>query len=59
MKGVLLFCTVLQTFWYSQDTQTVCLLIFKNKYCDGKRNTEFGLVLISSHNTKNFLLTFS
>lgn len=38
MKGVLLFCTVtvLHTFWYPQDTWTVCLLIFKNKYYKGK-----------------------
>lgn len=50
MKGVLLFCTVLQTFWYSQDTQTVCLLIFKNKYYDGKRNTVWSLSNIISLN---------
>lgn len=45
MKGVLLFCTVLHTFWYSQDTWTVCLLIFKNKYYKGKWRVDSGLFI--------------
>lgn len=46
MKGVLLFCTVLHTFWYSQNTWTVCLLIFKNKYYKGKLSVDSGVFFI-------------
>lgn len=45
MKSVLLFCTVLHTFWYSQDTWIVCLLIFKNKYYKGKWSIDSGLFI--------------
>lgn len=44
MKGVV-FCTVLHTFWYSQDKWTVCLLIFKNKYYKGKQSVDSGLFI--------------
>lgn len=48
MKGVLLFCTVLHRFWYSQDTWTVCLLIFKNKYYKGKLTVGPGVCYFST-----------
>lgn len=53
MKSVLLFCIVLHTFWYSQDTQTVCLLIFKNKY-KGKLSADASLFFFL--NTLHILL---